>query len=119
MQWKLERGFPTIEEVLALRGKPAPPVLSNDEAKLLSARELTKHFLQKALIMPEKTGAAYDGQLHSTWGGQMENITRERDTPFPAYLRASMVDIADKNGQAALVRDATTAALNGDGGILS
>ena len=49
----------------------------------------------------------------------MENITRERDTPFPAYLRASMVDIADKNGQAALVRDATTAALNGDGGILS
>lgn len=119
LQWKLARGFPTIEEVLALRGKPAPPSLSNDEAKLLSAQELTKHFLQKALTSPEKNSAPYNGQLHSTWGLQMENITRERDTPFPAYLRASLVDITDKNGQSALMRDATSAALNGDGGLLS
>jgi hypothetical protein len=119
LQWKLARGFATIEEVLALRGKPAPPLLSNDEAKLLSAQELTKYFLQKALTAPEKTGMAYDLQLHSTWGLQMDNITRERDTPFPAYLRASMVDITDKSGQSALVRDATSAALNGDGGLLS
>jgi hypothetical protein len=119
LQWKLERGFPTIAEVLALRGKPAPSLLSNDEAKLLSAQELTKYFLQRALTAPKKTGTPYDAQLHSTWGLQMDNITRERDTPFPAYLRASMVDITDKWGQSALVRDAASAALNGDGGLLS
>jgi hypothetical protein len=119
LHWKLERGFPTLEEVLALRGKPAPRPLSNDEAKLLNARELTKHFLQLALTAQIKPGTPYDPQPHATWGVQMQNITRERDTPFPAHLRASMLDITDKFAQWALVRDALSAALNGDGGLLS
>jgi hypothetical protein len=119
LQWKLERGFPTIEEVLALRGKPAPQPLTNDQAKLLGAKELTRHFLQMALTAEIKPGTPYNAQPHATWGLQMDNIMRERDTPFPAYLRASMVDITDKAGQSALVRDAASAALNGDGGLLS
>jgi hypothetical protein len=119
LQWKLERGFPTIEEVLALRGKPAPPALNDDEAKLLNANQLTQHFLHKALVMPKKTGTVDDIQLRYTWARQMENITLDRDTPFPAYLRASILDMTNKSGQYALVRDAANAALNGDGGLLS
>jgi hypothetical protein len=119
LQWKLERGFPTIEEVLALRGKPAPQPLTNDQAKLLDARELTRHFLQMALTAEIKPDAEYDMRTHDTWQVQMRNITLERDTPFPAYLRASMLNVTDKAAQPRLLNDATNAGLNGDGGLLA
>jgi hypothetical protein len=119
LQWKLERGFPTIEEVLALRGKPAPQPLTNDQAKLLGAKELTRHFLQMALTAEIKPDAEYDTRTHDTWLVQMRNITLERDTPFPAYLRASMLNVTDKAAQSRLLNDATNAGLNGDGGLLA
>jgi hypothetical protein len=119
LQWKLERGFPTIEEVLALRGKPAPQPLTNDQAKLLGAKELTRHFLQMALTAETKPDTTHDTQAHETWLEQMRNITAERDTPFPAYLRASMLDITDNLGKIYITDAAASAALNGDGGLLA
>jgi hypothetical protein len=119
LQWKLGRGFPTIEEVLALRGKPAPQPLTNDQAKLLGARELTRHFLQMALTAETKPDTTHDTQAHETWLEQMRNITAERDTPFPAYLRASMLDITDNLGKIYITDAAASAALNGDGGLLA
>jgi hypothetical protein len=112
LQWKLERGFPTIEQMLALRGQPVPTTLNRKQVDLLPPQDAIKYFLQKA--MAEPASSSQGGQLADTWIDLMSEITRRIDTPFPAYLRASITDAHTEWGQKNLVREAMFAVSFGD-----
>jgi DNA-binding transcriptional MerR regulator len=118
LQWKLERGFPNIEEMLALRGKPTPPAFSSyEQIAQLKPQEIIKHFLQRTLS--EQTKAGLDKSPDVDWTAQMRIITDKLDTPFPAYISASMADARTAAGQSNLVYQAMTAAAYGDSQLAS
>jgi hypothetical protein len=117
LQWKLERGFPSMEEVLALRGQPVPPVLTNEQYSQLTLQQTIKHFLQWTLAEQGRPGS--DKEMDAVWMVRMSKITRALDTPFPAYLRASMADPRTAGGQANLMHQAMTAAAYGDSQLAS
>jgi hypothetical protein len=98
--------------MLALRGQPVPPTLERKQVDLLTPKDAIKYFLQKTMAGPILLSQG--GHLMDTWMNQMREITRALDTPFPAYLRASIIDANTEWGQKNLVREAMFAVPYGD-----
>jgi hypothetical protein len=111
LQWKLERGFPSIEDVLALRGKPTPAKIPYDQLSSLTPRELSMHFLARTLAQPSPDKW---GEEHGYIDDGLAQLRQKMDTPLHAYLLASITSPTDARNKGLHARFALEAALYGD-----
>jgi hypothetical protein len=111
LQWKLERGLPSIEDVLALRGKPTPAKMGYEQLSTLTPRELSTHFLAHTLAQP---GPDKWGEEHRYIDDGLVQLRRQMDTPLHAYLLASITSPTEVRNKGLLARFALEASLYGD-----
>ena len=112
LQWKQERGLPTLEDLLSLRTKPSPRALSESEQKALSIKDLSLHLMHHAVVLSEKTTKPQEEIIYMLSGGSL--AIAKADSPLQAYLMVSTLDSSRKDAPDQFAKASLIALLNGD-----
>ncbi len=121
LAWKQSRLFPSLDEILKMRGKPVPKYLTFDEVKTMSPNAIARYLTQIAVSMHERKTLLADDQdanlnfvLYMSVGPAIA-MQREMDTPLNDYLLAGSVDTTWKGASTVIPNAAVSAAAKGDG----
>jgi hypothetical protein len=112
LQWKQDRGLPTLQDLLSLRTKPSPRALSASEQKALSIKDLSLHLMHHAVVLSEKTPKPQEEVLYMLSGGNL--AIAKADAPLKAYLLVSTLDSSLKDAPEQFAKASLIALLNGD-----
>lgn len=112
LQWKLDRAFPTVDQVLKLRDQPAPRLLTNAEMNALSPQDLALFLVHRNIVQGDSPLKDDKLFMYDLFNGNL--LLKKIDSPLPAYLAASQIDPTSSSAASRLTQAAVEAVIFGD-----
>jgi hypothetical protein len=116
-EWMDKRYFPTIEQILSLRGKRAPSMLNIREIKQLTPEQLALHIVHYSMGLLEKDSLSVDDSdqaymyLYALAGRE---LLSQHDTSLVPYMIAATIAPQSLSAKSKYIETSIVAGMYGD-----